>query len=151
MARGHSLLAYALTRMALAVPMLLILLTAVFIILRILPGDPVLALWGGHTPPPEVVEAARQQLGLDKPWYVQYWNYMTDFLQGKFGISIGEQHRGTPVWNQLSQRLPATIELSIGSMFVATVVGVGAGIVAGAPRDTWGDVPVRLDGGVVWG
>ncbi|TLZ52820.1 MAG: ABC transporter permease [Methanobacteriota archaeon] len=150
MARGHSLLAYALTRMALAVPMLLILLTAVFIILRILPGDPVLALWGGHTPPPEVVEAARQQLGLDKPWYVQYWNYMTDFLQGKFGISIGEQYRGTPVWNQISQRLPATIELSIGSMFVATVVGVGAGIVAGSRRDTWVDVAIRLYGTIVW-
>src|SRR6266568_409135 len=137
MARGHSLLAYALTRMALAVPMLLILLTAVFIILRILPGDPILALWGGHTPPPEAVESARQQLGLGQPLYVQYWTYLTNVLQGKFGISIGEQYRGTPVWDQIAQRLPATIELSIGAMIVATVVGVGAGVLAGSRRDTW--------------
>ena len=71
MARGHSLLAYTLTRIALAVPMLLILLTAVFVILRILPGDPILALWGGRTPPPDVVENGRHVLGPDQPASVQ--------------------------------------------------------------------------------
>src|SRR3989442_1464992 len=67
MARGSSLLAFIITRLLLAVPMLLFLLTFVFVILRILPGDPVLALWGGRNPPPEVIEAARRQLGLDQP------------------------------------------------------------------------------------
>ncbi len=52
MARGSSLVAYAITRLFIAIPMLLILLTFVFVILRILPGDPVLALWSGRPPPP---------------------------------------------------------------------------------------------------
>src|SRR2546425_465784 len=64
MARGGSLIAYILARMLLAIPMLLILLTAVFVILRILPGDPILALWGGRTPPQSAIDSARQQLGL---------------------------------------------------------------------------------------
>jgi len=110
MAQGRSLVAYTLTRMALAAPMLLILLTALFFILRVLPGDPVLALWGGHTPPPAVVENARRELGLDQPPWTQYWNYMTNVFQGKLGTSIGETYRGRPVWDEIAFRLPATIE-----------------------------------------
>ena len=144
MAKGHSLVAYAVTRLVLAVPMLLILLTAVFIILRVLPGDPILALWGGRTPPPDVVERARAELGLDQPIPVQYWNYITAVFRGDLGTSIGEQYRGSPVWGEIAERLPATIELSIGSMVVASVVGIGTGMLAGAKRDSWVDVVVRL-------
>src|SRR6266545_70516 len=90
MAGSHSLAAYVVTRVVLAIPMLLILLTAVFLILRVLPGDPVLALWGGRTPPADVVERARVALGLDLPPWVQYWNYMTGVLQGQLGRSIAK-------------------------------------------------------------
>jgi len=150
MAQGRSLVAYALTRTALAAPMLLILLTALFFILRVLPGDPVLALWGGHTPPPAVVENARRELGLDQPPWTQYWNYMTNVFQGKLGTSIGETYRGRPVWDEIAFRLPATIELSIGSMIVASVIGIGLGTFAGARRDTKIDVAIRLYGTVIW-
>lgn len=150
MARGHSLLAYTLTRIALAVPMLLILLTAVFVILRILPGDPILALWGGRTPPPDVVENARHVLGLDQPAPVQYVNYLTNIFTGNLGVSIGELYRGQPVWNQIAVRLPATIELAIGSMIIASTVGIVTGVVAGSHRDTWVDVTIRLWGTVIW-
>ncbi|HEY7587893.1 MAG TPA: ABC transporter permease [Thermoplasmata archaeon] len=150
MARGHSLLAYAVTRILLAVPMLFILLTALFLILRILPGDPVLALWGGRTPPASVVEEARRALGTDQPWPVQYWTYMSHILTGQLGTSIGELYRGQPVWTQISLRLPATIEIAIGSMLVATVAGVLTGVVAGAKRDTWVDVLIRLWGTIIW-
>ena len=150
MARGHSLLAYTVTRILLAVPMLLILLTAVFVILRILPGDPVLALWGGRTPPASVVEEARRTLGLDQPPWVQYWNYLTQIFTGQLGTSIGELYRGQPVWYQISLRLPATIEIAIGSMLVASVVGIATGVVAGSKRDTWIDVALRIWGTVIW-
>lgn len=150
MAGGRSLLAYAVTRMALALPMLLILLTAVFIILRILPGDPVLALWSGRNPPPYVIEQARQELGLDQPLPIQYWNYISGVFRGDLGRSIGELYRGRPVWGEIAQRLPATIELAIGSMLVAAFVGIGTGIVAGSRRDTWIDVAIRLYGTIVW-
>jgi len=150
MARGHSLLAYTVTRILLALPMLLILLTAVFVILRILPGDPVLALWGGRTPPASVVEEARRTLGLDQPPWVQYWTYLSNILTGQLGTSIGELYRGQPVWYQISLRLPATIEIAIGSMLVASVVGIVTGVVAGSKRDTWIDVALRIWGTVIW-
>ncbi len=150
MARGHSLLAYTLTRIALAVPMLLILLTAVFVILRILPGDPILALWGGHTPPADVVQNARHALGLDQPAPVQYVNYLANVFTGNLGVSIGELYRGQPVWSQIATRLPATVELAVGSMLIASFVGIVTGVVAGSHRDTWIDVVIRLWGTVIW-
>jgi len=150
MARGRSLLAYAATRGLLAIPMLLILLTAVFFILRVLPGDPVLALWGGREPPPEIVEAARHELGLDKPPWLQYLDYMSRVFRGDLGRSIGEFYRGKPVWGEISSRLPATVELSVGSMLVASSVGIVTGVVSGARRDTRLDVVLRLYGTVIW-
>lgn len=150
MAGSRSLLAYAVTRAALAIPMLLILLTAVFFILRILPGDPVLALYGGREPPREVLEEARRQLGLDKPPWVQYVSYMSGVFRGDFGLSIGEFYHGRPVIGEIANRLPATVELSIGSMFIASVIGILTGVVGGARRDTKTDVAVRLYGTIIY-
>jgi len=144
MAGGRSLVAYAITRIALAVPMLLILLTTIFVILRILPGDPVLALWGGNQPGPEVIADARMRLGLDKPLIVQYWDYMTSVFRGDLGVSVGFQYRGSPVWTEIAERLPATIELTLSAMVVAVFVGVTTGVVAGARRDSKLDVAIRL-------
>ncbi len=149
MAQGGSLLAYALTRIALAIPMLLILLTIVFIVLRILPGDPVLALWG-QNPPQSAIDAARQQLGLDQPVIIQYFTYLRNVFTGNLGISIGELYRGQPVWNQISVRFPATVELAIGGMIVATLVGIPLGLVAGANRDKPVDLAVRLYGTIIF-
>jgi peptide/nickel transport system permease protein len=150
MARGHTLVAYIVTRAAIALPMLLILLTAVFVVLRILPGDPVLALWGGHNPPPGAIADARRELGLDQPPWVQYVNYLSKVFRGDFGTSIGELYRGQPVIGEIAERLPATIELAIGSMLIAAFVGIGAGVVGGSKRDTWIDVAIRLYGTIVY-
>ncbi len=150
MAKGNSLVSYAVTRGILAIPMMLILLTAVFLILRVLPGDPIIALWGGRSPPQDVIDRAREQLGLDQPTIVQYWNYLTKIFRGDLGLSIGERYRGQSVWDNISQRLPATIELAIGSMLVASTVGIGTGILGGSRRDTWVDVLVRIYGSVIW-
>ncbi len=150
MARDGSLLAYVVTRILLAVPMLLILLTAVFIILRILPGDPVLALWGGRTPPQSAIDSARQQLGLDQPVIVQYFTYLRNIFTGNFGLSIGELYRGQSVWNQIAIRFPATVEIAIGGMTVATLVGIPLGVLAGSNRDKPVDLAVRLFGTIIW-
>jgi peptide/nickel transport system permease protein len=150
MAGGRSLAAYIVARILLAIPMLVILLTAVFLILRILPGDPILALWGGHTPPQATLDEARRALGLDQPLPVQYWNYLSGVFRGQLGISIGELYRGQPVWFQISERLPATIEIAIGAMLGASGVGVLAGVTAGARRDTWVDVVLRIYGTIIW-
>ena len=150
MARTGALAAYAVTRVLLAIPMLLILLTIVFVVLRILPGDPVLALWGGHNPPQTAIDDARRELGLDQPVYIQYVTYLRNVFTGNFGISIGEGYRNQPVWNQISARFPATVELAVGGMLIASVVGISLGVLAGANRDKPIDVIVRLYGTVVW-
>lgn len=150
MARGSPLVTYAIARIGLAAPMLLILLTAVFIILRILPGDPVFALWGGRVPPPDAIERARIELGLDQPVWIQYLAYISNILRGELGTSIGELYRGQSVAHHIFLRLPATIELAISSMFVAVVVGVTTGILAGSRRDSRVDVAVRLYGTIVY-
>ncbi len=150
MARDGSLLAYVVARIVLAIPMLLILLTAVFIILRILPGDPILALWGGRTPPQSAIDAARQQLGLDQSVPVQYVTYLRNIFTGNFGISIGELYRGQSVWTQISARFPATVEIAIGGMTVACLVGIPLGVLAGANRDRPIDLAVRMFGTIVW-
>lgn len=150
MARGSSLLAYAVTRALLALPMLFILVTAVFVVLRILPGDPILALWGGRAPPQSAIDAATRQLGLDQPPLIQYFNYLRNIVTGDLGISIGEQYRGTSVWYQISVRFPATVELAIGGMIVACLVGIPLGVMAGAQRDRPLDVVVRLYGTIIF-
>jgi len=151
MARGTSLLAFILTRLLIAVPMLLLLLTFVFVILRILPGDPVLALWGGRNPPPEVVDSARRQLGLDQPAFPnQYVSYMRNIFTGNWGTSFGEFYRGQSVWAVMMEKFPATVELALGAMIVATLLGVGTGLIGGANRDKWIDVAARLYGTIVW-
>ncbi|MFQ6012129.1 MAG: ABC transporter permease [Thermoplasmata archaeon] len=159
MGRTSSLSAYILTRLILALPMLVILLTVVFLVLRALPGDPVSALYGGRAPI-EVVERARAQLGLDRPLIVQYFEYMYAILivplinlvhlqppVPDLGESL--KYTGQTVWSRLVAVLPATIELTMYAMVVAVVVGVVTGAVAGSRRDTPTDVSLRMYGIVV--
>ena len=150
MARDGSLFAYILTRMSLAFPMLLILLTAVFVILRILPGDPILALWGGRSPPQAAIDAARRELGLDQPIAVQYITYLRKIFTGDLGVSIGGTYNGQSVWSQISGRFPATVEIAIGGMLVASLVGIPLGVLAGSNRDKAVDLVVRIFGTIIW-
>ena len=144
-----SLLAYGVTRLALAVPMLLILLTVVFVVLRIVPGDPIYALYGGKAPL-SVIMAQRHRLGLDRPYYEQYVAYLSQIFSGNFGVSLGAHYGGQTVLGVIMEKLPATIELSIGSMIVASIVGIGVGTLSGVNRDKVVDVIGRLYGTVIF-
>jgi len=90
-AKGTSLRAYALTRLALAIPMVFILLTMVFLLMRVAPGDPINAALGGHAPP-AAVNQIKRELGYDKPIYVQYLEYLKDIAEGNLGTTITD-HR----------------------------------------------------------
>jgi peptide/nickel transport system permease protein len=149
MPKRGSLLAYGLTRIILAVPMLLILLTVVFFVLRVLPGNPIYALYGGRAPL-SVIDAANKQYGLNLPAYIQYPIYIAQIFTGNFGTSLGEHYRGQSVLAVVMQKLPATIELAIGSMIVATVIGVGMGVLSGINRDKVLDVVGRIYGTVIF-
>jgi peptide/nickel transport system permease protein len=144
--QGTSLKAYALTRLALVLPMVLILLTFVFLLMRVAPGDPISASLGGHAPQ-SVIDEIKHRLGFDKPIYVQYGNYLWDTLRGNFGSTITDQR---PVSDIILTNGAATLELTFFAMIVAIIVGVLVGLVAGRYRDTPLDVGGRLFGIVIY-
>lgn len=144
--KAGSLGRYLLVRVLLAVPMVLILLTLIFLLLRAAPGDPVTATVGGRLPPEEVAER-KEALGLDDPLYVQYFRYMGDALTGDFGNPVTDRRSVVEI---VAENAPATIELAVAGMLVAIAVGVVVGGLAGRLRDTPFDVGGRLFGIVVY-
>ena len=126
--------------------MVFILLTLVFLLMRVAPGDPVAASLGGHAPP-AVVEQIRHELGFDKPIYVQYWNYLTSILRGDLGTTLTDRR---PLSEIVTVNGAATLELTFYAMLVAIFVGTLVGLVAGRLRDTPVDVGGRLFGIVIY-
>src|ERR1700690_2062286 len=143
---GTSLRTYLITRLLLVVPMVLILLTMVFLLMRVAPGDPISASLGGHVPTP-VINQIKHQLGFDKPIYDQYGDYLWGIVQGNFGVTITDHRK---LSNIILVNGAATLELTFFAMIVAIVVGVLIGLVAGRFRDTALDVGGRLFGIVIY-
>lgn len=139
---GH----YLLVRVLLAIPMVFILLTLVFLLLRAAPGDPVTATLGGRLPPEEIA-ARKEALGLDDPLYVQYFRYLGNALTGDFGTPMTDP-RG--VMEIIADTAPATIELAVAGMAVAILTGTLIGALTARLRDTPFDVVGRLFGIVVY-
>ena len=113
-------------RLLLLVPVLLGLSILVFVWIRALPGGPAEALLGERADQ-ESVEQIREQYGLDKPVYVQYWEYVRTTAQGDLGTSVTTRR---PVTDELKQKFPATIELTIAAMLFAVTLGIPLGFVA---------------------
>jgi peptide/nickel transport system permease protein len=112
---------------------LLFLISALtFIVFYTLPSaDPAL-LRAGRTPRPELVAQIRHQLGLDKPWYVQYWRYMKHLV---LHFDLGYSYQNTiSVKQQIVDRLPATISLTVGAAVIWLVSGITVGIVSAVRR-----------------
>ena len=94
---------YALQRLLLTVPMLLILLTLVFLILRVMPGDPVAAMLGGRNVSPQLMDEYRHKMGVDRPIPVQYIEYLGDIVRGDFGDSFSTGKPSSPRSSVASQ------------------------------------------------
>ncbi|MGQ9622030.1 MAG: ABC transporter permease [Candidatus Caldatribacteriaceae bacterium] len=117
---------YVLKRLVLILPVLLGVSIVVFLVVRLTPGDPAKVMAGEHASP-EFIEAVRVRWGLDRPLYVQYFIWLRSVLQGDFGTSIATH---TPVLEELLQRFPATLELSLFAMIFAVLAGMTAGIIS---------------------
>ena len=113
--------------------------TTVFLLV-FLSGDPVMLMVPMNATREEI-EALREALGLNQPLWVQYGRYMIRAVQGDFGLSI---KAGQPAVNLVLERIPATLELGIAGMLLATVVGMTVGIVSALRRDSWIDAFGRL-------
>jgi len=117
---------YIVRRLLLLVPVLLGISIVTFAMLRLIPGDPARVMLGEHATE-ESVAAIQQRLGLDRPLPVQYVLYLESCLRLDLGRSIKTNR---PVLQEIAQRLPATVELTLGAMLVACLLGLPAGILA---------------------
>ncbi len=104
-----------------------------FIVVRLVPGDPVLLLLGERGADPAVYKAMQQTLGLDKPILEQYLVYMGNVFSGDFGVSIVTKQT---VVNEFFSRFPATLELGICAMIFAILIGIPAGVYAAIKRNS---------------
>ena len=133
---------YLITRVAMTVPMLLILLTVVFLLLRVAPGDPIAATVGDRISSEEL-DARREAAGLNDPLIVQYGRYLLGAVTGDFGNPVTDRRNTVQV---IADTFPATFELTAVAMLFAVGFGVTIGAVAGRLRDTPFDVGGRLFG-----
>jgi peptide/nickel transport system permease protein len=138
-------LSYVGRRIVVSVPTLLGAATVVFLMVRLLPGDPARVI-AGVTATDEDVGRIRHQLGLDQSLPVQYVAFMARLLHGDLGTSA---RTGDPVLQEILGRLPYTTELVLASMVIAVLLGVGLGVLASARRNSW--VDLVLSGGSVFG
>ena len=125
--------AYVLRRLLLTIPVLFAIVTLVFAIRPLVPGDPVEIMFFGQSANPEVIADIRAQLGLDKSIPEQYLLYVGNVLQGDLGTSITTRQ---PVIEEITNRYPATLQLAIGAFLVSAIVGLGSGILAAVYKDS---------------
>ncbi|HEX6514877.1 MAG TPA: ABC transporter permease [Nocardioidaceae bacterium] len=145
-AASGSLPRYIVQRLLLIIPMVWVLVTLVFILLRVAPGDPVSAAVGGKLDQ-EALDQRRHALGLDRPLYVQYFDYIADVARLNFGNTISDNR---PVIDIIRDNGGATFTLALGAFVFALVIGIPLGRVAARYRDSPGDVAIRLFGVVTY-
>ncbi|MEC5188105.1 peptide/nickel transport system permease protein [Geobacillus thermodenitrificans] len=108
----------------------------VFTSMYIAPGDPA-AIIAGPTASQADIDAIREDLGLNDPFFVQYGRYMNGLLHGDLGYSYQTKQ---PVWDAIATRFPNTLKLAIASIIVAVIIGVVAGIISAIRQNSWFDV-----------
>lgn len=126
---------YILHRIGGAIPTFLAIVVLVFLLLRLIPGDPVLALLPDSATD-EQVAALRDHYGLNRSIPEQFLAYLSDAVRLDFGTSI---RFGLPVRELIAERLPATIELALAAAVVAVVVAIPLGVLAGTKHGKWVD------------
>jgi peptide/nickel transport system permease protein len=123
---------YLVRRLALTIPVLIGVSTLVFLLIHLIPGDPVQAMLGDSAAP-EDVEMLRDRLGLNRPLYVQYGSFMAGLVEGDLGTSIRTNQK---VVAAIAERMPATAELAVASMIVAILIAIPLGIIAAVRAGT---------------
>jgi peptide/nickel transport system permease protein len=145
-AGSGSLPRYILQRILLVLPMIWVILTLVFFVLRVAPGDPVSAALGGKIDP-DALEQRREALGFNRPLIVQYWDYLSSVLHLDFGTTFSDNQ---PVVRVIRDNGGATLTLTVAAFVIALVVGIPLGLLAGRYRDSVPDVFIRLFGIVTY-
>lgn len=129
------------------IPMILLLFTMVFVIMRIIPGDPIISIMGTRAGSEKQIEIMRHALGLDKPLHIQYLEYLGNLLRGDFGRSFLRQR---PVIDDLLLCFPATLELTLWSMLLAIPLGIYLGIASAKREGSGVDAAIRIGVLIRW-
>jgi len=124
-------LRYIAQRVLLTIPVFLSVLTIVFLVVRVLPGDPATAALGDYASK-EAVDALRARLGLDDPLPVQYVRFLTDLLRGDLGTSM---INSAPIGDQIAHNLPYTLELTLAALLVGVTFGIPVGVYMATKRN----------------
>ena len=128
--------AYIIRRLLQIIPVLVLVLGLVFIIFRMIPGDPALLILGAN-PDPDSLAALRHKFGHDQPLLVQYFKWLGDVLRGDLGSSrINDQS----VTSLILEKIPVTFELAALAMIIGCVIGIPSGIISALKHDTWIDI-----------
>ena len=131
---------YIIRRLLLMVPVLIGVLLVTFLLMFVIPGDPITTLMGQRAND-KVINRIRDELGLDDPWYIQFARYCSRIVRGDLGQSY-ITHRS--VARDLMQKLPNTAKLAVSAMVVATLMGILVGILAAVYHNTWVDRAVMV-------
>lgn len=134
--------AFLLRRLLQMVPVLVLVMAMVFVIFRLIPGDPAIMILGAN-PNPEALEALRRSFGLDQPIPVQFAHWLGDAVRGDLGKS---RINGQSVVSLVLSKFPVTAELALVAMAIGCIIGIPAGIVSALRRDSWLDLGARVVG-----
>jgi peptide/nickel transport system permease protein len=145
-ASGGSLPRYIVQRVLLMIPMIWLVVTLVFILLRVVPGDPVSASVGGRLSEEEL-DRRREAMGIDRPLLVQYLEYLGALLRFDLGQTLSDNR---DVIDIIRDNGGATLTLTIGAFIFALGVGIPLGLIAGRRRDKVLDVVIRIFGIVTY-
>ena len=135
---------FIIRRLILFIPALLGILLITFVLARLIPGDPCVAMLGERATPAQC-DAFRDRFGLNDSVPVQFMRYMTNFVQGDFGDSIRNKR---PVGDILLERLPMTLEVTLGAMLFSTIFGVAFGLISAVRRNSAVDVATMMGANV---
>ena len=134
---------YILQRLLHAIPVLIGISIFSFLLIHLIPGDPVQIFAGDKPLTPERAQELRHAYGLDRPLVVQYLDYAGSALHGNLGTALRSQR---PVLDSILEALPSTIELTLSALLIATIVGVSLGILAAISHGSWLDTLVMAIG-----
>ncbi|MCV0378355.1 ABC transporter permease [Nitratireductor sp.] len=137
------MIAYIIRRLGQTVVTTFIVITLIFFLVHLLPGDPAMTILGGMTAQPteEQVQMVRERLGLNLPLHVQYLNYLKGLAQGDLGTSLVSNR---PVITDIMLRVPRTLQIAVPALMLATLVGIPLGIYAARNRGRLADLMVSM-------
>ncbi|MGD0004474.1 MAG: ABC transporter permease [Anaerolineaceae bacterium] len=130
------MLRYIRNRILISLPTVLAVTLVVFLMLQLVPGDPAEIFLGEHFSTPQLLAEVRHQMGLDRPLYIQYLDFLWKALHGDLGRSL---QTNVPVLEQIKNAFPSTLELTVAAMGISILIGVLLGVISALRHNTWVD------------